>query len=439
MAALGGTLKELKPSALEIIEDGLFSTISRCQIGSPPRWIAVKSASTHRGSSPEPHDIVKELRLLSGLNHPNIISVLGSQLHAPNSSLEYWMPYIPYKLLDLLTSPAFSPNPLVSFSFSTDTNPGASLKETAFLVVAKSIMYQLLLALAYLHTSSIAHRDVKPANVLITQSGQVQLIDFGIAWKQGESEQDKEHDLWKEDEGHMYFEVATGCYRAPELLFGPRTYNAPATDLWSLGALFAEFFTPLSLFSQGDDSDEDEEKDRTVDESNPKPFILPPSLRPGNPGTMWRRNSLFNAERGEIGLAWSIFKILGTPTDETWPTFKELPNASLVQFTVVPPVDLAALLPNLPPSSDGAFDILRNLVVYPQTERLNAAEALKHHWFAADPPALLPAGHLWARGDEGLATSWNGKSLSDWYQPMLPHRSPPKAQPRSLPAPDLAR
>lgn len=113
-------------------------------------------------------------------------------------------------------------------------------------------------------------------------------------------------------------------YRAPELLFGPLTYDALATDLWSLGAMFAEFFTPLRLTrSDEDDEDDDNDSNSTPETSknNVKPFIIPSTstLRPGDPTAQWRRDTLFNADRGEIGLAWSIFRIRGTPNDDTWP------------------------------------------------------------------------------------------------------------------------
>lgn len=49
------------------------------------------------------------------------------------------------------------------------------------------------------------------------------------------------------------------------------------------------------------------------------PFIVPKYLRIGYPGAQWNRDSLFNGERGEIGLAWSIFKIFGTPNPNNWP------------------------------------------------------------------------------------------------------------------------
>lgn len=81
---------------------------------------------------------------------------------------------------------------------------------------------------------------------------------------------------------------------------------------------------PLRLVSDDeDDGDDDDDIDPDSD-GEPEhiplvPFIVPRYLRIGYPGAQWKRDTLFNGERGEIGLAWSIFKIFGTPTEENWP------------------------------------------------------------------------------------------------------------------------
>lgn len=105
-------------------------------------------------------------------------------------------------------------------------------------------------------------------------------------------------------------------YRAPELLFGTRTYDPFAIDLWSLGATFAEFFMPLRLCSDEEEEEQDEYEEQ--DGEVPPPFIIPKNLI-NSSETRWERDTLFNGNRGELGLVWSIFKIRGTPTAETWP------------------------------------------------------------------------------------------------------------------------
>ena len=105
-------------------------------------------------------------------------------------------------------------------------------------------------------------------------------------------------------------------YRAPELLFGARKYDAMACDLWSLGATFAEFFTTLHRRAISDDEDDDVD---TEERGDPTKAYLSDELPRAWSPSQWERYSLFDGSRGDIGLAWSIFRIRGSPTPENWP------------------------------------------------------------------------------------------------------------------------
>jgi hypothetical protein len=91
--------------------------------------------------------------------------------------------------------------------------------------------------------------------------------------------------------------------------------------MWSLGATFTDFFRPLK--EQLDDVDDwDDDCDEGVEEGDQQhealPFIFLQCTSPTRI-TSWRRLPLFDADRGDIGLAWSIFKVKGTPDDKNWP------------------------------------------------------------------------------------------------------------------------
>ncbi|KAJ6520554.1 CMGC/CDK protein kinase [Mycena sanguinolenta] len=387
----------------ELIEEGPASTVSRTwtALGSDePQWIVAKCATVRKKFSKEPHDIVKELRMLSNLSHKNIVSVLSYFKDPDASMLTIYLPYIPFSLAQLLANPSFSP--------FCPSSPAVrnSTQEVTSIVIAKSVTFQLLRALAYLHDPArrIAHRDIKPSNILLTPEGRLLLIDFGVAWDgQGSSE----GDLWPEEPGHMYFEVSTGAYRAPELLFGTRAYDAAALDMWSVGTVLAEMFTALRLCS--DDDDEGDEEPVYSAQAGEAPFVVPRRLRVGQPETQWCRDTLFNGRRGEIGLAWSIFKIRGTPTNETWPTFRDLPGALSVDFMVVPKVPLVSFLPNLPKNSVAVLDFLEDLLAYPPTQRISARDALQHVWFSGQ--ILLP--RAFSDDDERTVSQLDGQSLAD--------------------------
>ncbi len=79
-------------------------------------------------------------------------------------------------------------------------------------------------ALEHAHFRRIVHRDIKPANVMLSRSGQVKLMDFGIA-----------KDLTTEDLTRTGALVGTPSYLAPELLKGERP--SPSADIYALGVL----------------------------------------------------------------------------------------------------------------------------------------------------------------------------------------------------------
>ncbi|KAG7451898.1 kinase-like protein [Guyanagaster necrorhizus] len=340
----------------EVIAVGVASTILLTYENG--QRVAVKSATTSRRFAKEPHDIKKECRILSQLSYVNIIPVLWSRDDPHEHMLEICMPFIPYSLENLLAIPSFTPSDMGS----------------QFYTISRSIIFQTLSALAYLHSSphKIAHRDIKPSNVLLTASGCVQLIDFGVSY----APDPHAEDIWHEEKDRMYFEVSTGPYRAPELLFGARTYDPYAADMWSLGCTFAEFFTQL------------------LPEENDDEYDYPPELCDTN--STFVRKSLFDGTRGEIGLAWSIFKIMGTPTEDSWPTFNQLPDASRVQFTVVPPVPLDSVLPHLPhDQTPYELNLLQSFLIYPPSARITAIDAIAHACFTDSvliPPEIQQAG-----------------------------------------------
>jgi len=343
---------------------------------------------------------------------------------------------MPFTLSDLLSIPTFSP-------ISDPDAPHSTRSGPAFEVVARSIIYQILSGVAYLHSPeiSIAHRDIKPRNILLDTSGTAVLIDFGVAY----SSTAGPRDIWPEPEGKMYFEVGSGCvsasrrprvdtdqpvarpYRAPELLFAARKYDAMACDLWSLGATFAEFFTTLHrrAISDGFDDDNDEERgDPTVAKlSDELPWAWSPS--------QWERYSLFDGSRGDIGLAWSIFRIRGSPTAENWPTFSELPDANKLNFVHSPGMHLSILLPHLgmpPPHSQPvhrppaeqestAVDFLQRFLIYPPGSRFSAEGALRHPWLLSDVPLVLPRAALAAvTMVKHAAEMREGRTAAEWLK-----------------------
>ena len=165
--------------------------------------VVLKRASIKRRSAPEPHDIRKEIRILSNLLHPGIVTILDTFAN-DNANLTYCMPYLPIGLIQVLETPAFSPHPFTA-SLQPKRDP---MKEGRFTTITRSIILQALFALSYLHANNIAHRDIKPENFLLTLDGCLKIIDFGLAFKA--SDEPDKTDIWPEPRDKLYFEVSTG-------------------------------------------------------------------------------------------------------------------------------------------------------------------------------------------------------------------------------------
>lgn len=95
------------------------------------------------------------------------------------------------------------------------------------------ILRQILDGLRYLHEKGIAHRDIKPTNILINAEGRIRIADFGLAKRLTKLSTLKVVTLW---------------YRAPELLLGQRNYSTKI-DVWSVGCLAAELILRKPLFA----------------------------------------------------------------------------------------------------------------------------------------------------------------------------------------------
>jgi glycogen synthase kinase 3 beta len=102
-------------------------------------------------------------------------------------------------------------------------------------ILIKVYSYQLLRALAYIHSMGICHRDIKPSNLLVDpKTHNLKLADFGSAKR-----------LVSGDFNCSY--ITSRHYRAPELIFGATGYSH-AIDIWSAGCTIAELFLGEPLF-----------------------------------------------------------------------------------------------------------------------------------------------------------------------------------------------
>lgn len=107
---------------------------------------------------------------------------------------------------------------------------------------AVPLLSKIASGLAYLHEAGFVHRDIKPSNVLVTQRGEVKILDFGIA-KLPEAGEEQETQIQLTKVGSM---VGTIAYMSPEQAEGRRVDHR--TDLWALGVVAFEMITGIPPF-----------------------------------------------------------------------------------------------------------------------------------------------------------------------------------------------
>jgi len=105
--------------------------------------------------------------------------------------------------------------------------------------VAAIIALQVARALDYAHFRGIVHRDVKPANIMISRQGEVKLMDFGIA------RDDTMRDLTETGTG-----LGTPSYMSPEQILGDKLDFR--SDLFSLGIVLYQMITGQKPFVEDD-------------------------------------------------------------------------------------------------------------------------------------------------------------------------------------------
>ncbi|KAJ2393916.1 Cyclin-dependent kinase catalytic subunit [Coemansia sp. RSA 2559] len=242
-----------------------------------------------------PSTTIREISLLKELQHENIVRLLDIVYH--DSKL-----FLVFEFLDL------------DLKKYMDSVGPAGLSPAQI----KSYMHQLVKGIAFCHSHRTLHRDLKPQNLLVDQSGMLKIADFGLGRAFGVPLRVYTH------------EVVTLWYRAPEILMGSRHYSI-GMDMWSVGCIFAE---------------------------------------------MVKRKPLFPGD-SEIDEIFKIFRILGTPTEEIWPDITSLPDYK-PSFPKWQAKNLASFLPGL--DADG-IDLLKRMLIYDPAHRISAKQALAHPYF----------------------------------------------------------
>ncbi|OHT05452.1 hypothetical protein TRFO_26794 [Tritrichomonas foetus] len=117
----------------------------------------------------------------------------------------------------------------------------------------RTYVAQIVLALRSLHARGIIHRDIKPDNILITETGKLKLTDFGLSMFGSADRHISEDELGSKTENESSQIIGTPDYLAPEIILSqPHTFTA---DYFSLGAVIYELLTGVPPFHRDTESE----------------------------------------------------------------------------------------------------------------------------------------------------------------------------------------
>ncbi|KAF7634908.1 Protein kinase domain-containing protein [Meloidogyne graminicola] len=287
----------------------------------------------------------REVALLRELNHQNIIKLLRVFLTAEK---RVWL------LFDYAEHDLWH---IIKF------HRAAKQKSQRVMVpkgMVKSLLYQILEGINYLHDNWIMHRDLKPANILVMgegtgiERGRVKIADMGFARVF--------HNPLK-PLSELDPVVVTFWYRAPELLLCSKHYTK-GIDIWAIGCIFAELLTSEPIFL----CPEEDIKSQT----------------PYHPAQLDK-----------------IFSVMGYPIETDWPDMRKMPGFKKLEddfekFVRDKKYQNSTLKRHMEkyrqssglvdyPLWNETFSLLEKMLTMDPLKRISAAEAKEHKYFKLDP------------------------------------------------------
>ncbi|XP_075745539.1 cyclin dependent kinase 11B pitslre isoform X9 [Rhipicephalus microplus] len=293
---------------LNRIEEGTYGVVYRARDKKTDEIVALKRLKMEKEKEGFPITSLREINTLLKAQHPNIVTVREIVVGSNMDKIYIVMDYVEHDLKSLMEV----------------------MKQPFLVGEVKTLMLQLLKAVAHLHDNWILHRDLKTSNLLLSHKGILKVGDFGLAREYGSPLK------------HYTPIVVTMWYRAPELLLGVKEYSTPI-DMWSVGCIFGELLTMKPLFPGKSD----------IDQLN------------------------------------RIFKDLGTPSEKIWPGYTELPLVKKVTFTEHPYNNLRSRFGHT--LSNLGFDLINKFLTYYPQRRITAEDALKHEFFNETPVPVDPS------------------------------------------------
>jgi len=377
---------------LEQIGEGTYGQVYRAVCRDTNQIVALKKMRIHHGGYwGMPLQLIREIKILKKLHHPSLLQMIEVVTSKGVEHLDDDDPVTTVssnkhkdKVVDIREG--YKGNLFLVLEYVSHDLTG--LLDIAYQfteVQVKCIFRQLLQALQYMHAHKYVHRDIKSSNILLNDSFELKLADFGLARSVEPTILDQMHDHQHHNRSNnnnnsssstqqdLTNKVITLWYRPPEILVGTVQYTA-AVDVWSAGCILAELVLGKPLF----------------------------------------------AGKTEVDQLQMIVELLGTPSQDTWDYLSSLKkakpstNSSATSSSTTPDTTLLNLAAagrrpsklrekyshKIPATT---LNLLEKLLEWDPRKRLTAANALDNRYFwsqpvAPDNPAdlgqVLPTGHF---------------------------------------------
>ncbi|KAG9287445.1 hypothetical protein G9A89_023817 [Geosiphon pyriformis] len=315
---------------LNRIEEGAYGVVFRARDKSTGEIVALKKLKLDKEKNGFPITSLREVATLLSAKHPNIVNVREIVVGETLTQVFIVMDFVEHDLKSLM-----------------EDMHGPFLHSEI-----KTIMLQLLSAVAMLHDNWIIHRDLKTSNLLLNNRGQIKVADFGLARSYGSPL------------GKMTELVVTLWYRAPELLLGVKKYST-AIDIWSVGCIFGELVNKEPLLPGRSEIDQ---LDKIIIKKRSR-FLDYWELRMKGYG--------------------QGFHYCQTPGVLIW--LNSLIEDNKLSLDAGRKNHLRSRFPYL---SENGIDLMSKMLTYDPAKRITAEEALKHPYFIERPapkdPEMFP-------------------------------------------------
>jgi CTD kinase subunit alpha len=306
-----------KPGNESVVGAGTYGKVFKAIHIYTQDQVALKKIRMEGERDGFPITAVREIRLLQHLRHQHVVALQEVMVEKNECFMVF--EYLSHDMTGLINHPTFT------------LTPGHK----------KHLAKQMFEGLDYLHRRGVLHRDIKAANILISNTGVLKFADFGLA-----------RFYTKSHQNDYTNRVITIWYRPPELLLGETQYG-PAVDIWSAACVFVEMFT---------------------------------------------RKAVFPGEGTELSQLDKVYAMLGTPTRSDWPRIIDLPWFELMQPVERKRRQFENQYRDV--FTPAALDLVTKMFRYDPLKRPNADDVLSHPYFTEEQPSPEQAVELeHVRGD----------------------------------------